>query len=168
MNQNTVLPKKLHFPSPFKHQHPPVQDVNQLYEEQLTVGQRAADGVANAMGSCTFIVIQSVILLFWIILNLAAWVQHWDPYPFILMNLVLSTQAAYAAPIIMMSQNRQAAKDRLDAHQDFVINQKAEEEIRVIMDHLEAQDQAIIQIHQLLLALQPHQPAETVDQEPNS
>lgn len=120
------------------------------------------------MGSWTFIVIQSVILLFWIILNLAAWVQHWDPYPFILMNLVLSTQAAYAAPIIMMSQNRQAAKDRLDAHQDFVINQKAEEEIRVIMDHLEAQDQAIIQIHQLLLGLQPHQPAETVDQEPNS
>ncbi|MCB0163840.1 MAG: DUF1003 domain-containing protein [Anaerolineae bacterium] len=166
MNQNTVLPKKLHFPSPFKHQHPPVQNVNELYEEQLTTGQRTADWVANAMGSWTFIVIQSIILLFWIILNLVAWVQHWDPYPFILMNLVLSTQAAYAAPIIMMSQNRQAAKDRLEAHHDFVINQKAEEEIRVIMEHLEAQDQAIVQIHQLLLALQPTKPADIVDPEP--
>lgn len=168
MNQNNILPKKLRFPSPFKHQHPPVQNVNELYEEQLTTGQRTADWVANAMGSWTFIVIQSIILLFWIILNLVAWVQHWDPYPFILMNLVLSTQAAYAAPIIMMSQNRQAAKDRLEAHHDFVINQKAEEEIRVIMEHLEAQDQAIVQIHQLLLALQPTKPAGIVDQELNS
>lgn len=168
MNQSNILPKKLHFPTPFKHLHPPVQNVNELYEEQLTTGQHAADWVANAMGSWTFIVIQSIILLFWIILNLVAWMQHWDPYPFILMNLVLSTQAAYAAPIIMMSQNRQAAKDRLEAHHDFLINQKAEEEIRVIMEHLEAQDQAIVQIHQLLLALQPTKPAEMVDQEPNS
>lgn len=70
------------------------------------------------------------------------------------MNLVLSMQAAYAAPIIMMSQNRQAEKDRLDAHNDFLVNQKAEEEIRAIMEHLVAQDQALISIHELLIKLE--------------
>ena len=95
------------------------------------------------MGSWRFIIVQSVLLVAWVILNIAAWVQHWDPYPFILMNLVLSLQAAYTAPVIMMSQNRQALRDRLEAHQDFLINQKAEEEIRVVLNHLEAQNQAL-------------------------
>ena len=67
------------------------------------------------------------------------------------MDLVLSLQAAYAAPIIMMSQDRQAAKDRLKAHNDFLLNQKAEEEIRAILEHLEAQNQAIAQVHQIIL-----------------
>jgi len=78
----------------------------------LTVGQRIADTVAATMGSWTFIIIQSVILLVWIILNVTAYVQQWDPYPFILLNLALSFQAAYAAPFIMMSQNRQQDIDR--------------------------------------------------------
>ena len=146
--------KKLYFPEPFKHRHPPVQDVNQLFEEKMTFGQRTADWVANTMGSWKFIVIQSIILAVWILLNIVAWVKHWDPYPFILMNLVLSTQAAYAAPIIMMSQNRQATKDRLEAHNDYLVNQKAEEEIRAILDHLAAQDQALAQMHQVLVELQ--------------
>ena len=146
--------KRLDFPEPFKHKHAPVQNVNQIYREQLTYGQRTSDWVANTMGSWKFIIIQSVILACWIILNITAWIYHWDPYPFILMNLVLSTQAAYAAPIIMMSQNRQAIRDRLDARNDYLINQKAEEEIRAILDHLAAQDQALIHIHQLLANLQ--------------
>ncbi len=70
------------------------------------------------------------------------------------MNLVLSLQAAYAAPIIMMSQNRQAARDRLEAHNDYLVNQKAEEEIRAILDHLAAQDQGLTEIHRLLTELQ--------------
>jgi len=86
----------------------------------------------------------------WVALNVMAVIRHWDPYPFILMNLVLSLQAAYTAPIIMMSQNRQAVKDRLEAHQDFLINQKAEEEVRAILDHLVAQNEALLHIHQLL------------------
>ena len=151
MNENKYFFSKFHFPGSFKHQHPPVQNVNELYEEQITLGQQISDKVANIMGSWPFIIIQSMILLVWIVLNVVAWFQAWDPYPFILMNLVLSTQAAYAAPIIMMSQNRQAAKDRLEAHHDFLINQKAEEEIRVIMEHLEAQNRAIAEIHQMLL-----------------
>lgn len=145
---------RLHFPQAFKHQHPPVRNVNEIFDKQLTLGQRTADWVANAMGSWTFIVIQSALLGLWVVLNVIAWIKHWDPYPFILMNLVLSMQAAYAAPVIMMSQNRQAVKDRLEAHNDFLINQKAEQEIRAIMEHLEAQNQAITQIHQILLDLQ--------------
>lgn len=142
--------KKNHFPEPFKHSHPPVQNVNQLFDQQITLGQRAADKVAAIMGSWKFIVGQSVFLTAWVILNITAWVQHWDPYPFILMNLAMSLQAAYAAPIIMMSQNRQAARDRLEAHTDYEINVKAEEEIRVIMQHLDAQNQALIILHQQL------------------
>lgn len=152
MNQS-IVPKRLHFPQPFAHQHPPVKDVNQVYDEQLTVGERMADTVASVMGSWRFIIIQSVILAGWIVLNVMAWINHWDPYPFILMNLVLSMQAAYAAPIIMMSQNRQADKDRIEAHNDFLVNQKAEEEIRAILEHLDAQNRALVEIHQQLLVL---------------
>ena len=145
---------KLQFPQPFKHQHPPVRDVNQVFDQQLTVGQRLADGVANTMGSWGFILTQSVILVVWIVLNVAGWIHSWDPYPFILMNLMLSMQAAYAAPVIMMSQNRQSSKDRLEAHNDFEINQKAEEEVRAILNHLAAQDDALAALHQMIVDIQ--------------
>ena len=79
-----------------------------------------------------FIIIQSIILLFWIVLNVTAYVQHWDPYPFILLNLALSFQAAYAAPFIMMSQNRQQDIDRKAAENDYQINVKAELEIELL------------------------------------
>jgi uncharacterized membrane protein len=128
------------------HKHPPVINVNQALAENLTPGQRIADALALVMGSWTFIIVQSTILLIWIILNVIAWMRHWDPYPFILLNLALSFQAAYAAPIIMMSQNRQAAKDRLMAEQDYMVNTKAEEEVKSIMLHLEQQDEAMFDI----------------------
>src|SRR4030081_2690844 len=92
----------------------------------LLLGQRVADGVAATMGSWRFIIIQSCILAVWLILNSVAWINHWDTYPFILLNLALSFEAAYAAPIIMMSQNRQAAKDRLMAESDYDCNIKGE------------------------------------------
>jgi len=142
--------KKLHFPEPFKHKHPVIRNVNEIFEERLTSGLRSADLVARIVGSWRFIIIQSSLLMVWVALNVMAVIRHWDPYPFILMNLVLSLQAAYTAPIIMMSQNRQAVKDRLEAHQDFLINQKAEEEVRAILDHLVAQNEALLHIHQLL------------------
>ncbi|MBX3051069.1 MAG: DUF1003 domain-containing protein [Caldilineaceae bacterium] len=144
------MAQPLHFPKPFTHNHPPVVSVNELEEEQLSFGQRAADAIAGAVGSWRFIIIQSALLLIWIILNITAYVQQWDPYPFILMNLLLSTQAAYTAPMIMMSQNRQAIRDRLEAHNDYIINQKAEEEIRAIMEHLVAQDEALAEIYRHL------------------
>src|SRR5471030_1054608 len=99
---------------------------------QLTVGQRIADTVAANMGSWRFIIIQSGILVVWIILNVTAYIQQWDPYPFILLNLALSFQAAYAAPFIMMSQNRQQDIDRKSAENDFKVNVKAELEIELL------------------------------------
>jgi uncharacterized membrane protein len=146
--------KRLTFPNPFPHAHPPVQDVNEILAEQATPGQRAADWVATAVGSWGFIIDQSVLLTFWIVLNITAWIKHWDPYPFILMNLFLSAQAAFTAPVIMMSQNRQTTFDRLEAHNDFMINQKAEEEIRAILIQLDAQNEALAEIHRLLARLE--------------
>ena len=98
----------------------------------MKIGERISDAVAAMMGSWPFIIIQSILLSIWIILNVTAYVQKWDPYPFILLNLALSFQAAYAAPFIMMSQNRQAAHDREDAQHDYDINIKAELEIELL------------------------------------
>ncbi len=123
-----------------------VRNINEEMEKRLTVGQQTADVVANSMGSWRFILIQSGLLTLWIFLNAVAWISHWDPFPFILLNLVMSFQAAYAAPIIMMSQNRQSQKDRLAADHDYQINLKAEEEIKGILLHLEYQDDLILQV----------------------
>ncbi len=142
-----------HFPKPYAHDHSPVQNVNDLFDERMTRGQRAADWLAGVVGSWSFIIVQSAILAVWAVLNVTAWIRHWDPYPFILMNLFLSLQAAYTAPVIMMSQNRQATKDRIEAHNDCLVNQKAEEEVRAILEHLAAQDLALLHLHQQLEAL---------------
>ena len=101
--------------------------------DERTFGQRVADTVANSMGSWAFIIIQSVIVALWIICNLIAWQFQWDVYPFILLNLVFSTQAAYAAPIIMMSQNRSAERDRHHADADYKTNLEAKKEIEELM-----------------------------------
>jgi uncharacterized membrane protein len=126
----------------------------------LTLGQRIADQVAATMGSWRFIIIQSTILLMWIGLNITAYVNHWDPYPFILLNLALSFQAAYAAPFIMMSQNRQQDIDRREAENDHQINIKAELEIELLhqkIDQLREKElltmaQAISDLTQMLQA----------------
>ena len=99
---------------------------------QLTIGQRNADTVAANMGSWRFAIIQSGILVIWTVLNVTAFIQQWAPYPFILLNLVLSFQAAYAAPFIMMSQNRQLDIDRKHAENDFQVNVKAELDIELL------------------------------------
>ena len=141
---------ELEFPRPFRHDHPPVVNVNEAFERQLRFGQRAADWLTAVVGSWPFIIVQTVIFAIWALLNVTAWMLHWDPYPFILMNLVLSLQAAYAAPIIMMSQKRQDIRDRLEVHNDYLVNSKAELEIRAILDHLAAQDVALARLHDLL------------------
>jgi uncharacterized membrane protein len=109
----------------------------------LALGQRIADSVAATMGSWSFIIIQSIILLIWVVLNITGFIRSWDPYPFILLNLALSFQAAYAAPIIMMSQNRQQEIDRKAAETDYRINVKAELEIELLhhkLDQLREQE----------------------------
>lgn len=102
------------------------RNVAREFEEKLTFGQRVADRFAQVIGSWRFIIIQSAMLAVWIALNITAYVYRWDPYPFFLLNLAMSFQAAYAAPILMMSQNRQAEKDHLQAKNDYEVNLKAE------------------------------------------
>jgi uncharacterized membrane protein len=102
-----------------------------------TSGQIVADNVAVVVGSWRFIIIQSFLLVAWMTVNVMGWIQAWDPYPFILLNLVLSFQAAYTAPIIMMSQNRQSDLDRRMAAKDARINAKAELEIELLHEKLD-------------------------------
>lgn len=104
-----------------------VKNVNVVHHEQLTFGQQISDKIASVAGSWAFILSFLGLLFFWIIINsLALFNQTFDPFPFILLNLVLSCIAALQAPIIMMSQNRQEAKDRLRSENDFLVDQKAE------------------------------------------
>ena len=104
---------------------------------ELTIGQKVADQVAATMGSWNFIIVQSLLLAVWIVLNVTAFVEKWDPYPFILLNLALSFQAAYAAPFIMMAQNRQQDIDRKKAEEDYKVNIKAELEIELLHDKID-------------------------------
>jgi uncharacterized membrane protein len=129
---------------------------------EVTLGERIADSVAATMGSWRFIIIQSVILLIWIVLNLTAYVQQWDPYPFILLNLALSFQAAYAAPFIMMSQNRQAAIDRAAAEHDYDINRKAELEIELLHQKLDLlRETEVSELIQIIRSLEERIPKTT-------
>jgi uncharacterized membrane protein len=100
--------------------------------ETLGFGSRLADAVAKSMGSWKFIIVQTILVILWMTLNLIAFTKHWDVYPFILLNLVFSTQAAYAAPIIMMAQNRQNERDRTQAQADYQTNVDAKLEIEAL------------------------------------
>ena len=108
--------------NPEKHWHHP----------QRTFGERMSDIITHRAGSWTFILTLISILILWITINVMAWEYRWDPYPFILFNLFLSTLAALQAPIILMSQNRMTAHDRWKAEQDYLVNKKAEEEIQAL------------------------------------
>jgi uncharacterized membrane protein len=155
----------------YRHDHPPVRNVVVEDAIRRDLGQRVADRVAAVVGSWPFIIVQSALLFGWIVLNVyliaylrmhpGAW-KAWDPYPFILLNLVLSFQAAYTGPVVMMSQNRQAQKDRLMSENDFEINRKAEEEIEVIMKHLAHQDRLILDAIARLEALKTAPPVSEV------
>ncbi len=105
---------------------------HEKHKEESHFGSRLADSVASGMGSWKFIIVQTILVVLWMGLNLAAYSYHWDVYPFILLNLVFSTQAAYAAPIIMMSQNRQNDRDRVQAQSDYLTNREAKLEIEAL------------------------------------
>jgi uncharacterized membrane protein len=115
-------------------------NTNREFDDERTFGQRLADRIALFGGSWTFIIIFGAVLAFWVLLNsylLARRGQTFDPYPYILLNLFLSMLAALQAPVIMMSQNRQSAKDRLDAAHDYEVNLKAELEIVSLHEKLD-------------------------------
>ena len=109
---------------------------HQKHENTLSLGDRLSDTVANGMGSWSFIIIQTIFVIIWMGVNVVGFIYHWDAYPFILLNLIFSTQAAYAAPIIMMSQNRQAARDRIQAQDDYQTNIDAKKEIEALQIQL--------------------------------
>ena len=114
------------------------ENTNDAFDEKLKFGDRLADKIASFGGSWKFIIIFSGILFVWIIINtIVLLIKPFDPYPFILLNLILSCLAAIQAPIIMMSQNRQEAKDRLKSDHDYKINMKAEFEIRHLNDKID-------------------------------
>lgn len=127
------------------------------HKEAANFGQRLADKVANGMGSWRFIIYQTLFVGIWMIINVIALAHHWDPYPYILLNLLFSTQAAYAAPIIMMSQNRQSERDRAQADSDYRTNVAAKKEIEELMKRLDA-----IEIEKLDKILEILNTAETV------
>ena len=139
-----------------------VQDGIKHYEQKLLhpvharyhgplapVGIRLANMITGFMGSWTFLILQSIIVGFWIVLNVLAYVKHFDPYPFILLNLAFSTQAAYAAPLILMAGNVSAAKDRELWESDYATNQSAYKKI----EDMERQIEAIALQNQELLRL---------------
>lgn len=115
-----------------------VQDPNQVFDDQMTFGQRVADQVARFGGSWTFIGIFLLLMMIWMIVN-SELSAKWDPYPFILLNLMLSCLAALQGPVIMMSQNRQNAKDRVMANSDYEVNLRAEMEIQRLHTKIDAQ-----------------------------
>ena len=133
------------------------------FDEEMTFGERLSDSVAKWGGSWYFVSGFGVFLLIWAGLN--AWLlsgdARFDPYPFIFLNLILSMIAAIQAPIIMMSQNRQAAKDRIEAQLDYEVNLKAELEIMALHDKHD-------RMHEILLQLAKAEPAPPVPAEPNS
>jgi uncharacterized membrane protein len=130
-----------------------------LYQDSLSFGQKLADKVANGMGSWTFIISQTIFVILWMVLNFVAWMDHWDVYPFILLNLLFSTQAAYAAPIIMMAQNRQNERDRIQAQKDYQTNTEAKIEIEALQQKLNSLE--IDKLDKIIQMLQEMQAGET-------
>lgn len=115
---------------------------HEQHKSDCTPGDRLADKVTNVMGSWKFIIIQTAVILTWVGINLLAYFSKWDPYPFILLNLFFSVQSAYAAPIIMMAQNRQGERDRIQAYDDYRTNLEAKmeiEEIEVKLSRIETE-----------------------------
>ena len=114
-----------------------------MFRGGKTLGQKAADFITKWAGSWLFIIGFFVFLGLWMATNVYAWLNQWDPYPFILLNLVLSCLAAIQAPIILMSQNRESQRDRLRAKYDYDVNKKAEKEIQVVKKQLDRIERSI-------------------------
>jgi uncharacterized membrane protein len=118
------------------HENPQARNANEVEQDRLSAGQLMADRITSLVGSWRFIISQSLLLGAWLVVNGIGWALSWDPYPFILLNLVLSFQAAFTAPIIMMSQNRQASRDRMESELDYDVNRRAEAEVAMIQARL--------------------------------
>tara|TARA_Y100000310_G_C20328871_1_gene644288 strand:+ start:111 stop:578 length:468 start_codon:yes stop_codon:yes gene_type:complete len=116
-----------------KHVHPVVYEAGKIPTEDRTLGQRASDSLTSKMGSWIFILGFVAFLIAWVLINVYMWVNSWDPYPFILLNLVLSCLAALQAPIILMSQNRSAQKDRVNQSYDYTVDRHSLRQINKVL-----------------------------------
>jgi uncharacterized membrane protein len=125
---------------------------HEKHHASLSFGQQLADSVAKGMGSWRVIIIQTIVVILLVGLNVMGYMYHWDVYPFILLNLVFSTQAAYAAPIIMMAQNRQNERDRAHAEEDYQTNVAAKKEIEALQRQLSTLE--VEKLDKIILMLQ--------------
>jgi uncharacterized membrane protein len=119
--------------------------------KKLTFGEKAADKLTKVAGSWSFIISMLVFMAIWMWINISAYIGHWDPYPFILLNFVLSCLAALQAPIILMSQNREAQRDRQRTEYDYQVDKKAEREIKDIQKDLKKMEKFVKELHSKLV-----------------
>jgi uncharacterized membrane protein len=124
------------------HKHP----VNQLFHDEATVGEKVADKVSSGIGSWWFLGIQSVLIVIWLSLNVWALTHHWDPYPFILLNLMFTIQAAYTGPVLLLSGNRQAQKDRLRLEHTAEVSESAEKATLQILEEIARNTEATLKV----------------------
>jgi len=133
-----------------QHEHPPVRDLNREADRHTSAAQRVAEDLGRVIGSWTFVVLQVVLIAGWLAANVLAFVAHWDPYPFQALNFVMSLEAAIWVSVVLMALNRLADRERLRAQHEYEIDVKVEEEMRMLMHHLEVQDEVLLQILQRL------------------
>lgn len=128
------------------HSHP----VNQVHIDEATFGERLADKVAATIGSWRFLIIQSAIIAAWIVLNVVAFIRHWDPYPFILLNLGFSLQAAYTGPVLLVAGNRQAQLDRLRLEHTADMEDAAEKVTLEILKEIDRNTEVTLRVAQAI------------------
>ena len=129
-----------------QHDHPPVRDLNREVDRRQTFAGRVAADFARLVGSWMFVLVQLGIMVVWVLLNALNLIHPWDRYPFLLLNLVLSLEAALWVSVVLMAMNHQADRERLRAQQDYELSVKAEEELKALMNHLMHQDEILLQI----------------------
>ena len=129
-----------------QHDHPPVRDLNKEADRRLGRAERVGADFARLIGSWTFVILQSALALVWLVLNLLSVTNHWDPYPFQLLNLALTLEIAIWLSVALMAVNRLAERDRLRAQHDYEVDVKGEDEVKALMTHLEVQDEILIQV----------------------
>src|SRR5437879_1081681 len=129
-----------------QHDHPPVRDLNREVERRLKFTDRVASDFARLVGSWVFVLVQVVLMVVWVLLNAVNLLRHWDPYPFLFLNLVFSLEAAIWVSVVLMTLNGFVDRDRLRAQNEYELNVKAEEETKALMNHLMHQDEILLQI----------------------
>lgn len=125
-----------------EHQHP----VNVVHHDEATFGERLADRIATAIGSWTFLIVQTIAVTTWVLVNIYGWINRWDPFPFILLNLLFSVQAAYTGPVLLLAGNRQAQKDRLTLEHASAEADKADRQNVQILRAIERNTEVALQI----------------------